>query len=1459
MEKDNVNILNIDLSQYLEEIEKLRAQLEGLSKDSAEYAKATQDIKNKQLELTQQILQEAQAFKGLKEATELNNVLMASSRLEADEYAESINGIKQHIKDLETIANSMELGTEEYAKVTAQAKNLKDALKDLKGDTAEARLAMDNYANTLNGMRAKLSDMKAVMGNMEMGSDAFKEMAKDAKALNDEISKCEQSYGVFSRNVGNYANSFKEAFSDMSLSVENVAQKTEDITNGFKKATNAASKFVDYMRKDFLKNVVGYIKNAANGIKNFGTNFKNAYAEATKGGKGVMNSFKGITAGIKASTSAVMGFNTAMIPIIASVAAIAAGVALLLAGFAAVKMAIDEDEESTRQWNEAMADVNYYWDMLKNLMVEFGQGLLKVVIPAIKTCADFAINLMNNIKLGLAYLNEFLGNDEYAAQLREEVANSEKMRDIYQEIAKKENELTDMKRKHKQEEAELDRKIAEAREKFNDKEKYSAKERQEAEKELTRLEKEKNQLLTDELKLQDEILQLKSKTGYNNKQTNDELAASNAALANQKAKEDEIDANSAKRRQKVNAEARAQRKEELQATIKYYETVEKNNKKSSDEYKKAHKEKLRLQFELRKQEIEDAKYSAEIKEKLIKELKKEIEKEKIVFEFDTEDLDTRYKDLIQQFKDMPELSQESFSKMYEITEKYQKKFTDSMKTVAENAIPKINIEETFFKDIEAALKDMSQNYIPLTLNKLKDYMKTVGKEMSEDQINLIKQTAAYLSTSEENVLKTLHSFNAELESIKNNKALTKLNNELKAINQSIIILESSYRTVMHAFETEDFTDDVVKYFKDGKFSLQGYLTELNRYTHVTLAQVDVLKGHKDILKDVGKVQEQRVSDNQKEIKTLEDKLVLDKDNIKLLTQYNQAIKNAEKYNNDYIETVQQIADYEEAIQKIESISINKLFKFDEKDSEEIEKELAKLFKKVNPDNVVDSDYFIPLVEQTKTRIQTLFSDIYKGIIPNDSQSIEQAVIDLRQNIRTSLESIAKDLKIDVTEEHINTLIKQFIPSSDDFKKRATEAKNEVETITQDIFRSEMKWYDEGNKKILQAEQKVLQARKQLEIEHKKIIRDETVEDRQQRIYEATVKYEQAILESDRTFFDERRKQYEENSKSDFLSPEHAEYVFNEQKEVLKQTYNEQLNMLKTQLDNELITEEEYEQRKLELKNQYQEVRKQLDNAQKEAERQSWDETNDPIKQEERRIENEKQILEEWYQKKLAEYANNEEMLLQIQEEYARRSMKITNDVAQNEENKLKRRMSITQQWASATGKLFGQVAQYMEQDIEDKKKKGEATEEEMHKEFELMKAFQISAAIIDTLAGALGIYMSYLSAPGLPWVNQALGWTSMGLALTSGFLQVQQIESTRFGDSNTSAAGGMSQIAATPVSYSNVNVNPLLDQNADLGSYSNLSVNATDNEENEQRVYILESDIQTSNARVSMRQARTSF
>lgn len=164
---------------------------------------------------------------------------------------------------------------------------------------------------------------------------------------------------------------------------------------------------------------------------------------------------------------------------------------------------------------------------------------------------------------------------------------------------------------------------------------------------------------------------------------------------------------------------------------------------------------------------------------------------------------------------------------------------------------------------------------------------------------------------------------------------------------------------------------------------------------------------------------------------------------------------------------------------------------------------------------------------------------------------------------------------------------------------------------------------------------------------------------------------------------------------------------------------------------------------------------------------------------------------------------------------------------------LKQNIKIAQQLSRSVANVMGTVSEIMQENIEEKVRRGEISEEEAEKEFENVKKLQIAEAIINTLTGALQAQLS-VWAPGSGihsvWAKIAMS-AALGIqTLATGYAQVQKIRNTTFGGGGGAAQPTIITGAATP----------LLNEAQDLNELDAMYVTG---QQKDQKVYIVEHEI----------------
>lgn len=121
----------------------------------------------------------------------------------------SLKDYKKNIDELRGSLLGLEKDSEEYKKIAEELKDKQDKLNEVMSVGKEAVNAVDGSYNQLS---ATLSRLKKEWKNMEIGTPEWEAMAVRINDINNQLKDADSQVGVFTRNVGDYANAFEEAF-----------------------------------------------------------------------------------------------------------------------------------------------------------------------------------------------------------------------------------------------------------------------------------------------------------------------------------------------------------------------------------------------------------------------------------------------------------------------------------------------------------------------------------------------------------------------------------------------------------------------------------------------------------------------------------------------------------------------------------------------------------------------------------------------------------------------------------------------------------------------------------------------------------------------------------------------------------------------------------------------------------------------------------------------------------------------------------------------------------------------------------------------------------------------------------------------------------------------------------------------------------------------------------------------
>ena len=164
-----------------------------------------------------------------------------------------------------------------------------------------------------------------------------------------------------------------------------------------------------------------------------------------------------------------------------------------------------------------------------------------------------------------------------------------------------------------------------------------------------------------------------------------------------------------------------------------------------------------------------------------------------------------------------------------------------------------------------------------------------------------------------------------------------------------------------------------------------------------------------------------------------------------------------------------------------------------------------------------------------------------------------------------------------------------------------------------------------------------------------------------------------------------------------------------------------------------------------------------------------------------------------------------------------------------------------QRYAGAVSGIMGSIADILESGTEDDLKAAERA-----------KSIRIASTTIDTISGAVGAFMQAVKSIPAPY-GAIVGALEAASVTATGMAQIQKIRSTKIttnGSSSTSAPNVVSSSVSAPV------IEQAIPQTA-------LVTSASDeerlNQMQDQKVYILSSDLEANGRRVAVQEGESSF
>ena len=169
-----------------------------------------------------------------------------------DEAVKSIADLRENVKKLKKTLEETQVDTQEgwakYQETLEELKVNQNALKDamyattgtFQDVTQAATGASESYNSLVHRMAALKEEFRATNDEARRA-----DLGGQIKAINDRLKDMDALQGNFQRNVGNYANSIKDAFKDMSVNMDALGKSMSVAgggVNGLKNGFDAFSK-----------------------------------------------------------------------------------------------------------------------------------------------------------------------------------------------------------------------------------------------------------------------------------------------------------------------------------------------------------------------------------------------------------------------------------------------------------------------------------------------------------------------------------------------------------------------------------------------------------------------------------------------------------------------------------------------------------------------------------------------------------------------------------------------------------------------------------------------------------------------------------------------------------------------------------------------------------------------------------------------------------------------------------------------------------------------------------------------------------------------------------------------------------------------------------------------------------------------------------------------------------------
>ena len=179
----------------------------------------------------------------------------------------SLKEYKKEIDELKGALLGLEKESKEYGVILTEIREKEAKLKEVMSDVKKTA---DASSDTMNGLKQKLKELKQEIGNEKLGSDKFNELSKSIMETTDKLKDLEAQQGTYSRNVGNYESATASLKSQLKELTQQMAEMlASGVSPTDKSFVELAKKAGDM--KDAMDDARSSISHFANDTKSLAT------------------------------------------------------------------------------------------------------------------------------------------------------------------------------------------------------------------------------------------------------------------------------------------------------------------------------------------------------------------------------------------------------------------------------------------------------------------------------------------------------------------------------------------------------------------------------------------------------------------------------------------------------------------------------------------------------------------------------------------------------------------------------------------------------------------------------------------------------------------------------------------------------------------------------------------------------------------------------------------------------------------------------------------------------------------------------------------------------------------------------------------------------------------------------------------------------------------------------------